>query len=69
MTVLNDNALNLQEMLADYRCGKRELLTYDELVQIDIQIGSQQAQIAALRTALRSILHEQAMIAYIARIP
>lgn len=69
MTTLNHEALNLQAMLADYRCGKRELLTYDELVQIDIQIGSLQAQNAALRASIRAILHEQAVPAYVGRLP
>lgn len=63
MTSLPYKPLNLQEMLDQYRCGKRELLTYDELVQIDIQIGGLQAQVAALRTTLKTILHEQAIVA------
>lgn len=61
--------VNLQVMLSEYRHGKRELPTYSELLMVDIQIAAQQAQIAALRASLRAVLHEQAMIAYIARIP
>ena len=63
MTKLPYTPINLQAELDDYRCGKRELLTYDELVQVDIQIGSLQAQVAALRTTLRTVIHEQALVA------
>jgi hypothetical protein len=59
MTSPHDGPLNLQAMLSDYRCGKRELPTYDELVQIDIAIGSRDAVIAALRDLIKTFVHEK----------
>lgn len=55
--------INLQAMLDDYRCGKRELPTYAELVQLDVEIGGRDATIAALRQTILTILHEQAATA------
>jgi hypothetical protein len=55
--------LNLQEMLTEYRCGMRGLPTYEELIQIDIQMAVQSARVAALRQSLLTVLHEQAYIA------
>lgn len=69
MTQLNEQPLNLQQMLSDFQAGIGHLPTYNELVQIDVQIGCLQAQVASLRQLVRTILHEQAAAAYIKRLP
>ena len=61
--------IDLQAELDRMRSGQRTVLTFDELVQVDIQIGSQQAEIASLKKLIREILHERAAAAYIARLP
>lgn len=60
--------LNLQALLDEYRCGKRGLPTYEELVEFDIQQAVLHARIAALTSSLMTVVHEGAQSAYLIHI-
>jgi hypothetical protein len=63
--------INLQMILVDYKLKKRELPTYLELMELDLQIAAKDAQIAALRQTILTIIHEQKAIsdAYFSPVP